>query len=104
MSEWEKVAEVGVDSGGLVLIDPCYLRNEEDMSKWYDREYCTEEAMKKLVKPIQDGLGVTMHSGYGDGCYNVFVRYTPEGGPWGKRVAAMKVVFVEEEEDEDGLA
>ena len=30
MSEWELVGEAGVDSGQIIVVDPCYVINDED--------------------------------------------------------------------------
>jgi hypothetical protein len=42
------------------------------------------------------GLGVCMGSGYGDGTYPVFVKRNEEG-----RITETKIVFIDEEEQED---
>lgn len=39
------------------------------------------------------GKGVCVHAGYGDGTYQVWVRYSNEGD-WGIRVAELRVVFI----------
>jgi hypothetical protein len=47
------------------------------------------------------GAGVVFRTGYGDGCYPVYLRYVHDG-EWGTRVAEARVVFIDPSElDED---
>lgn len=69
--EVKQIGVVGVDSGTLLLGDPCYWLS--------DTSYLNEVVNAKFDKSRQvkfdlghDGKGVIVSSGYGDGCYPVF--------------------------------
>lgn len=95
-----KIGEVGVDSGQLMVCDPCYINSE-----WKKTDYTTkttDEDLKKLkgefsyagaceatlgkekagqlnFKMGHAGAGVALSSGYGDGCYPVYATYNEDG-------------------------
>ncbi len=100
MSQWEKVGVVGVDAGLLWLGDPCYCvtpdRDEHPAKTW--DEFCNKLKNTEKNRVTQwnykmghEGLGVSVSTGYGDGCYDVFVKRNHEG-----RIAEVKVVFINE--------
>lgn len=83
---FRKLGEVGVDSGGLIIVDPCYL------SKWKDGEYGKNNHYTKACKARDNenrgsevlvsgvaGNGVSFTSGYGDGVYPVLAHYNGDG-------------------------
>ena len=94
-SGWEKVGTLPVDAGCIMLMDPCYTEGHDDHraggdynSKWYTEqivERCYEgkggvhEVSGRETGP---GSGMIIPSGFGDGYYNVYVRYSDEGS-WG---------------------
>lgn len=103
------VGHCGVDSGQIMLSDPCYVK------QFVDEMENGKEFSSELTKPfpytyngacsatIQDnagelggGLGVVVTSGYGDGSYPVFVTYTSDGRP-----ATATIVFVSDEENDE---
>ena len=112
-SGWEKVGTLPVDAGCIMLMDPCYTEGHDDHraggaynSKWYTEQIvdrCHEgkggvhEVSGRETGP---GSGMIIPSGFGDGYYNVYVRYSDEGS-WGTRVAEVKVVFIDDEEEDE---
>jgi len=117
---WEYIGSIGVDSGQMMLSDPCYVKDFAD-----DND--DAEGVMKLMEAIKDGsddsysyigacsqsntpqqagvlvndigaeLGVVCHSGFGDGVYPVFVKRHDFGNN-DTRVVEMKIEFVNEEE------
>lgn len=97
MNKWKKVGVVGVDSGCILLGDPCYwIKGDE-----YDKEVCSDWDKSKQIKFDlgHNGKGVLVSSGFGDGCYEVFVN-EQDYGEFGKRIKEVKIVFVKDEEAE----
>lgn len=71
---------VSVDSGQLILVDPCYLKywdngdpdfNTTEILNHYD-EACKKTSGKNGGGEVFDNLAVAFSSGYGDGCYPVY--------------------------------
>ena len=94
---------VGVDSGQVMVGDPCYLKEWKDegfnssapfvgpFSFDYDgacRATCSDAMVGQLGGYH---TAVAVSSGYGDGTYPVYVEKNPEG-----RVVAMHVYFDED--------
>lgn len=95
-----KIGEVGVDSGQLLVCDPCYID-----SSWEKEDFDGKDAGPSISqfsynacckKTLADdeqydgqlyydkdrksaGIGVTFSSGYGDGCYPVYGHFNSEG-------------------------
>ena len=71
------VGEVGVDSGMILMIDPCYIKrmtnlhNDKDWSK-----FC--EGITFEPQEIGGGLMTTNH--IGDGGFPVYATYNSDGG------------------------
>ncbi len=105
MSDWKKVGEVPVDSGQMMLCDPCYLKDWVHEESW-DGE--NEEFKNKFSyngasqKTLSENVGVigklaaVSSTGWGDGSYPVYVVEMSGG----HRIAAMMVVFDLQEVDE----
>lgn len=104
------IGHAAVDSGQLIVVDPCYLR------EWRDGDYhpgptpapdgnhydAACKATDHRVNPDMGGevlvagvggTGVCFSTGYGDGCYPVEAEY--EDG----RVKSITIRFFEDEED-----
>jgi len=107
MSEWQEVGRIGVDAGCIMISDPCYSAtpdcNSHPAKTW--QEFCElldkgefyKNGFQQLnYKGGHSGLGVVVESGYGDGCYPVFVKKNKEG-----RVIEAKVVFDDINEEEN---
>ena len=111
MSKWVKVGEIGVDAGLCWVGDPCYIIHAENTPKELGKdwaEFCKNLWKKEEVSKNRGaqfnydkghpGLGVVVPAGFGDGCYNVYAKFSDEGS-WGQRVAEVKVVFIEDNDD-----
>lgn len=111
------IGHVGVDSGQLIITDPCYLAswggNECD---WEERGLVPDGGSLNDMYPapknlpydyagasvascsepggaeLDNGSGVSVRTGYGDGYYPVYVEYVDEG--MGCRVARLIVEFL----------
>lgn len=93
-SKWIKIGMVGVDSGRLVIIDPCYRKMlpeiEEDGIIW-----------KSGIAPMiqyhfpkgHPGLGVSFSTGLGDGIYDVYGKVKKLKN-WGLRIVEIKIKFI----------
>lgn len=98
-TKWEKVGEMGVDAGLCLVGDPCYVLGDDASH----RVRSWDKFCDKLHEIEKDGVavhdfGVTVGTGYGDGCYAVYVKRGHAG-----RVAAVKVVFMDEGLEGDEL-
>ena len=112
---WTEIGTVGVDSGQIMVGDPCYLdkwggheftsHGKDDEGKYrptgtYDYDgACTATCSPESVGVLGNGLAAVVSSGYGDGQYGVYVKHEDAG--MGKRVAAVMVVFCEDEPEEE---
>lgn len=85
--------------------------HEAFLARGYLEHGIGKEMYKKQLTPRPDayvfnhsaenpGRGVLVNSGLGDGTYPVYIK-TAEVPGWGKRVTEMKVVFIEEKDDEE---
>ena len=101
-----RIGEVWVDSGQVMLVDPCYLRDWKGTE--YDERVATPEfsyagacavTLGKVKEGEQAGQmehgAVVTSSGWGDGCYPVYVEVR-DG-----RVVSMTIDFDPKEDDED---
>ena len=97
-SNWKRVGTIGVDSGQMMLVDPCYVlrdsrrENEKgadynDLLDAYGDDYSRDT--------LEFSNGIVSSTGFGDGSYDVFIK-TSDEGDWGNRVAEMKIVFIED--------
>ena len=97
----------GVDSGQILLTDPCYIENEwkkqgkkgldfenEKSKGEYSYQGCCIETVKKAgggqlnYKMGHAGAGVVCSSGHGDGTYPVYAYYNEEG-----RIMKVEIKF-----------
>jgi len=107
--KWVKIGVVGVDSGQLMVCDPCYIDGQ-----WESEEFKSGAPAKKSFsynavcqavhedkmfgqlnfKMGHPGVAVGFNSGIGDGLYPVFARIADVDG-WGPRVCEVRIVFDE---------
>lgn len=71
-----KVGNIGIDAGICWIGDPCYILHQDELpdavgKSW--NEFCDIVGGKEHVA-IDDGLGVCVSTGYGDGEYPVFAE------------------------------
>jgi hypothetical protein len=72
VEKWEQVGVVGVDAGCILLGDPSYWMSGKD----YDKLICNgwSESLQINYDLGHAGKGVVVSSGFGDGCYPVYVK------------------------------
>lgn len=128
--KWVRVGEVSVDSGTVMVVDPCYvLRDKRDEDKGTDngleysdalgfelpeddpRSYSSRnealragDYLKSFALGTKDGImdyGFFFSSGYGDGSYPIWAKIYDEGD-WGLRIGGLYIDFgLGPEEDKD---
>jgi len=107
------VGSVSVDSGQVLIGDPCYLDNwtANDYSAEAvtagSREYDYAGACAATLSPLRagelkDNLAVVTSTAWGDGLYPVYLTYDASG-----RVTKVEIIFDQDEDeyqddDEDG--
>lgn len=102
LTDWEEVGQIPVDSGQMMLCDPCYIKND------FANEYqggrsnglnydgaCNatlSEEQYGFMSTNPNGLGLAFASstGWGDGLYPVFIRRDKIT----KRIAEVKIKFM----------
>jgi len=94
-----KIGECPVDSGQIMLVDPCYIKDfdsdDYNWQEWVGNRHGTKFSYSStcnvtIESPAQGGqvgLGVATSSGWGDGTYPVYA--TIEDG----RVASVTIYF-----------
>lgn len=104
---WTRIGFVGVDSGQLLVCDPCYIDgqwkknrfqggvNETETHEFSYDGCCKASLTKKGYGQLNyekghAGVGVAFSSGDGDGVYPVYARFV-EG-----RIAEIKIKMIEE--------
>jgi len=110
-----KIGEFGVDSGQVLIGDPCYLESgngwntegveyDQKLVEGYQKsgEYafnysgaCARTLSPEGAGSIGRNSAVVSTTGYGDGQYPVFATYNADG-----RVVKLEILF-ESDEDED---
>lgn len=104
--KWVRIGECAVDSGSLILVDPCYaLPTEERGEKGFDYfkdlyndKYWSESnkaefnfgLFKEVLFSGVGGTGVVFSSGFGDGSYTAYA-YVVDFGEAGYRVAQVTI-------------
>jgi hypothetical protein len=89
MSNWKLIGNCPVDSGQIMMVDPCYVLADNNT---------TDEKLNGLYKEICEmtiaeragefDLGCATSTGWGDGSYPVYAKM--DGG----RVAEIKIKFM----------
>lgn len=108
------IGRIGVDSGQMMLVDPCYLKDfviteSLDLTNngaKYAGQFSYGGACSATLSDKQSGIlgdfgtAAVCATGFGDGSYNVYVTYSDEGA-WGKRISEMRIVFIDDEYEDD---
>ena len=86
MSEWQRIGEVPVDSGRLVLVDPM---NTDDVAEHEGDSALTYELVSNDL-----GIAVALlfSTGLGDGTYPIWARFEEAAGA--VRIAEVRVRFL----------
>ncbi len=94
-----KLGVVGVDSGQLVVIDPCCIEDicRDGVQAFY-KAACGVRANVYQGGQVNyahgdAGLAVAFASGFGDGTYEVFAHYIDAGDSWGERIGRIEIVL-----------
>lgn len=103
------LGRVSVDSGQVMVGDPCYLHDWKanrfdvphgEVTPQPTGEYSYDGACRETLYEdagggeLGNGLAVAVQSGYGDGTYPVYAEYYGDG-----RVKRITVEFMEDEDD-----
>tara|TARA_R100001224_G_scaffold113047_1_gene97149 strand:- start:7 stop:369 length:363 start_codon:yes stop_codon:yes gene_type:complete len=111
----KKLGTFGVDSGQVMIGDPCYLKtyenndfdyqkkvNKHNLDKSYSYNGACHQTCYNPKKggEIGGGLAVVSESGVGDGSYDVLAHYR-DYGPFGVRIAKLEIVFFDPDEDDE---
>ena len=112
LDECELVGHIGVDSGQMMLGDPCYF------DEWGGGEFtsagedappngafdydgaCRATTGGHKAGLLGNGLAAVCSTGFGDGTYPVYVEVSDQG-QWGQRVKSMTIVFIDDDDEED---
>lgn len=94
-TKWERVGEMGVDAGLCWVGDPCYVVAKDSSHVFESWSSFCDQIGNADVKQFDfgktnSGLGVCVSTGWGDGCYPVFVKRDVETG----RIAEVRVKFM----------
>ena len=81
MNTTRRIGNVGVDSGMLRIIDPCYTPDETYAERLDEGLFPTFEQIATPVttEPLGIPLGLDIGSFGGDGMYPVFALVDPDG-------------------------
>lgn len=98
--EWKTIGYVGVDSGSLMIGDPCYLDddtywNPELYDKWICGRLCEDGVKSVEIDELCMHQAVAFESGYGDGVYEV-KALIKDCGDFGKRIKEVRVILIED--------
>ncbi len=90
------LGHAAVDSGQLIIVDPCYIEDGLDyeaVCKVTLEASRDEQGGPYLARGIA-GFGVVTSTGFGDGNYPVYAEVVDKGDGWGQRVASVTVEFL----------
>jgi hypothetical protein len=92
----KKLGSVGVDSGQLVLVDPCYIDNPGIWDSGTYGKVCEVTLGDNRGGAVPPGFLVAFSTGYGDGAYDVWATYNKDG-----LIAKVEVIFIPDGEDDE---
>ncbi len=75
------LGETGVDSGQIIISDPCYVEMSgvNDTIKYDDMCITDSKSSKQLINKHGATVGVTVSTTVGDGGFPVYGRYNSKG-------------------------
>lgn len=86
----KQIGTCAVDSGQILLIDPCYINSSWDHENSYN-EVCDVSLGKDQAGYVQNLLATVTSTGWGDGVYPVYAEYR-DG-----RIASVTIEFMGED-------
>lgn len=98
--EWKTIGYVGVDSGSLMIGDPCYLDDQDDWNpelydKWIVGKLCETDVVAVQINEMCRAQAVAFESGFGDGVYEVRALIK-DFGDLGKRIKEVRIMLIPE--------
>jgi hypothetical protein len=94
--EWHVIGRVAVDTGTIVITDPCNADGAADAWDGYVENGCNGDLpVVSIGSKNPHQAAVFTETGFGDGYYGVEARYAAD------RVAELRIIFIGE--DEEGL-
>lgn len=99
--KWITIGNVAVDSGSLMIGDPCYLDDDEDWNEeLYEKcicgDLCNSEEGHIEINEMCLNQAVAFSSGFGDGIYEVKALIKNYGKKLGKRIKEVKIIMIED--------
>lgn len=103
--EFEPIGEVWVDSGQVMLVDPCYVLGSHGdlVEETYQDVLDAYDPLKedeRVVQPWGTGLGLVVGTMWGDGGYTVYARTDEHGRNRQILIDFEQIEDVEDDEDE----
>jgi hypothetical protein len=100
---WEMIGSFGVDSGTVLIVDPCYVLDGEGKYPLSFGHNWEEFVVMNLMddhghltsKQLHGEMGVVSSTGYGDGVYPVWARMDNTG----TRIAELRIEFIAREKE-----
>jgi hypothetical protein len=92
MSKTIEIGRCGVDSGQIMIVDPCYVIDGNFGEQEYEECCRTTCDTEDNAGPIMRNLAVVASSGIGDGYYPVYATIENLGG-WGERIMKLEIDF-----------
>jgi len=86
---------VGVDSGTLMISDPCYIIGDN----WSEKDY-NDHVPKLKGWVIAKDESLIFPAGLGDGAYNVYATIKKLGS-FGERITKVEIIMITDEEAEE---
>lgn len=91
-TEWQRIGEVPVDTGRLVLVDPMNLDDAVDHEVVVDHEMDASMTYELVTNKHGVAVALVLSTGLGDGVYPVEVRFEEAEGA--VRIAELRIRFL----------
>ena len=119
-SGWELAGYQGVDSGTVIISDPCYVLADEERTyengMHYDKTYQEfldaailpdSGGVQQIVQPWGDDSATIISTTYGDGAYPIYIQRDQWGRPTAILIDLAQELggvydYTDEEQEEDG--
>lgn len=96
--EWVPLGYIPVDSGQIIIGDPCSIDDYHDKETRYDG--LVEAGTKTFKNNRKIDINLTLSTGIGDGYYPVIGRIV-DLGRFGKRLAEIHIEFITDESGDE---
>ena len=100
-TKWIKIGDCAVDSGQIMIVDPCYVLpgigeqiryTYNDLLGEYEKPGVDDKQAFEVLFSKIAGTGIISSTGLGDGVYPVYAKIEDQG-KFGKRVMELKIKF-----------